>query len=62
MGCFWKTGTSSGHADALAAGHGHGRATAVRLGRFDGAGDPRHVGAEVAEPILAELFTALGRR
>jgi len=62
VGFMWKTGTSSGHADAVAAGHGRGRAIAVWVGRFDGAGDPRFVGCEAAEPILAELFAAIGTR
>ena len=55
---MWKTGTSSGHADAWAVGHDRDLAMGVWVGRFDGAGHPRYVGREVAEPILAELFAS----
>lgn len=59
VGFMWKTGTSAGHADAWAVGHDLRFAAGVWVGRFDGAGDPAFVGAEVAEPILAELFAAI---
>jgi penicillin-binding protein 1C len=55
---MWKTGTSSGHVDAWAVGHDRRLALGVWVGRFDGAGHPSYVGAEVAEPILAELFVS----
>ena len=58
-GFMWKTGTSSGHGDALAAGHNHRHALAVWVGRFDGAGGPSFVGQTAAEPILAEVFAGL---
>lgn len=54
----WKTGTSAGHADAWAVGYDAATAVGVWVGRFDGAGHPSYVGAEVAEPILAELFVS----
>jgi penicillin-binding protein 1C len=53
---MWKTGTSSGNVDAWAVGHDGRVALGVWVGRFDGAGHPSYVGAEAAEPILAELF------
>jgi len=61
---LWKTGTSSGNVDAWALGHNGDTALGVWVGRFDGAGHPSYVGAEVAEPILAELFVspAIARR
>jgi len=53
---MWKTGTSSGHVDALAVGHDGRVALGVWVGRFDGGGHPAYTGSEAAEPILAELF------
>lgn len=55
---MWKTGTSSGNVDAWAIGHDRSLAIGVWVGRFSGAGHPSYVGAEVAEPILAELFVS----
>lgn len=52
----WKTGTSSGRRDAWAVGHNRRFAIGVWMGRFHGAGRPEYVGAEVAEPLLAQLF------
>ena len=62
IGFMWKTGTSSGHRDAWAVGHNGTLAIGVWVGHFNGAGDPSFVGAEVAEPILAELMAAVGRQ
>ncbi|QDV06228.1 Penicillin-binding protein 1F [Planctomycetes bacterium Poly30] len=59
VGFMWKTGTSSGHRDAWAVGHNGEFSVGVWVGRFSGAGDPAYVGAEVAEPILAEFMAAL---
>lgn len=59
---MWKTGTSSGRRDAWAAGHNHRFAIGVWIGRFSGAGHPRFVGAQVAEPLLAQLFSLPGIR
>ena len=61
LGFMWKTGTSSGHRDAWAVGHNGLVAIGVWVGHFSGAGDPGFIGAEVAEPILAELMAAMGR-
>jgi penicillin-binding protein 1C len=55
---MWKTGTSSGRRDAWAVGHNHRYAIGVWMGSFGGAGASCLVGAEVAEPLLAELFCA----
>ncbi len=62
VGFMWKTGTSSGHRDAWAIGHGKGFAIGVWVGRFDGAGHPAYTGRSAAEPILAELFASLPGR
>lgn len=53
---MWKTGTSSGRRDAWAVGHNRRFAIGVWVGRFYGAGRPEYVGAEVAEPLLAQFF------
>lgn len=52
----WKTGTSSGRRDAWAVGHNRRFAVGVWVGRFSGAGESGLVGAEAAEPIMADLF------
>jgi penicillin-binding protein 1C len=51
-----KTGTSSGHRDAIAAGWNRSYAAVVWVGRFDGGSDPYLMGAEAALPILQELL------
>lgn len=53
---MWKTGTSSGRRDAWAVGHNRRYAIGVWVGRFRGTGRISYVGAEAAEPLLAELF------
>lgn len=51
-----KTGTSSGHRDAIAAGWNRNWAAVVWIGRFDDKGDPVLLGADAALPILQELL------
>jgi membrane carboxypeptidase/penicillin-binding protein PbpC len=51
-----KTGTSSGHRDAVAAGWNRTHAAVVWVGRFDGGSDAALLGAEAAAPILRELL------
>jgi penicillin-binding protein 1C len=53
---MWKTGTSSAERDALAVGHNGRYAVGVWVGCLDGASHAEFIGAEVAEPLLAELF------
>jgi len=53
---MWKTGTSAGRRDAWAVGHNRRFAIGVWVGRFRGTGRLAYVGAEAAEPLLAELF------
>jgi len=55
-----KTGTSSGHRDALALGFDGAHAVGVWVGRADGASIPGLVGVEVAAPLLFEVFARLG--
>ena len=51
-----KTGTSSGHRDAVAAGWNRRLAAVVWVGRFDDGGDPLLLGADAALPMLRELL------
>ena len=51
-----KTGTSSGHRDAVAAGWNRDWAAVVWVGRFDDGGDPVLLGADAALPMLQELL------
>lgn len=57
----WKTGTSYGHRDAWSIGYTPRYTVGVWIGNFDGKGVPNLVGAEVAAPLLFNLFTALER-
>lgn len=54
---MWKTGTSSRRRDAWAVGHNRRFAIGVWVGRFSGAGSSAYVGGEVAEPLLAHVFS-----
>jgi penicillin-binding protein 1C len=55
----WKTGTSYGKRDAWSIGYTPRFTVGVWVGNFDGKGNPRLVGAEVATPILFAIFDAL---
>jgi penicillin-binding protein 1C len=55
----FKTGTSYGFRDAMAAGVGGGYAVTVWTGRPDGGGRPGLSGREAALPLLFEVFDAL---
>jgi penicillin-binding protein 1C len=57
----FKTGTSYGFRDALAAGFDKGATIAVWVGRPDNAPVPGLVGRQVAAPILFDAFARLGR-
>ncbi|WP_235829785.1 penicillin-binding protein 1C [Frigidibacter oleivorans] len=52
----WKTGTSYGHRDALAVGWDGRHVAGVWLGRADGTPVPGAFGADLAAPILFEVF------
>lgn len=54
----WKTGTSYGHRDALAIGYDGALVAGVWLGRADGTPVPGAFGAELAGPVLFDLFDA----
>src|SRR5690606_24218525 len=57
-----KTGTSSGYRDALALGFDGAHVAGVWVGRADGTPVPGFMGAEVATPVLFEVFARLGPR
>ncbi len=56
----FKTGTSHGHRDALALGFDGAHVAGVWVGRADGTPVPGLLGAEVAAPLLFEVFARLG--
>lgn len=56
-----KTGTSSGNRDALALGFDGAYVVGVWVGRADGSPVPGMYGAQVATPLLFEVFARLGR-
>jgi penicillin-binding protein 1C len=58
-GFAWKTGTSFGFRDAWAAGVSDRYTAGVWVGRPDGTPNPGFFGANVAAPLLADIFTAL---
>jgi penicillin-binding protein 1C len=55
----WKTGTSYGRRDGWAVGYNPKYTIGVWTGNFDGKGSPELSGAEIAVPLLFELFNAL---
>jgi penicillin-binding protein 1C len=55
---MWKTGTSSGRRDAWAVGHNRQIAVGVWVGRFSGVGSDAFTGRELAEPLLAAIFSS----
>src|SRR5215813_7742286 len=58
-GFAWKTGTSFGFRDAWAVGVSDRYTIGVWVGRPDGTPNPGFFGANVAAPLLADIFTAL---
>ncbi|MEM9851945.1 MAG: penicillin-binding transpeptidase domain-containing protein, partial [Pseudomonadota bacterium] len=59
-GVAYKTGTSYGHRDAWAVGFDGHHTVGVWLGRADGAAMPGTLGANLAAPLLFDVFSALG--
>ena len=55
----WKTGTSYGKRDAWAIGFNPDFTIGVWMGNFDGKGSPELSGAEMAVPLLFELFNSI---
>lgn len=55
----WKTGTSFGFRDAWALGVGQRYTVGVWVGRPDGTPNPGFFGANVAAPLLVDIFNSL---
>jgi penicillin-binding protein 1C len=55
----WKTGTSYGRRDAWAIGFNPDFTIGVWMGNFDGKGSPYLSGAEIAVPLLFDLFNSI---
>lgn len=55
----WKTGTSYGKRDAWAIGFNPRYTVGVWMGNFDGKGSPQLSGAEMAVPLLFDIFNAI---
>jgi penicillin-binding protein 1C len=55
----WKTGTSYGKKDAWSIGYNIDFTVGVWLGNFDGTGVPEISGANIATPLLFEIFNAM---
>ena len=59
-GIMWKTGTSFGFRDAWALGVSDRYTVGVWVGRPDGTPNPGFFGANVAAPMLVDVFAAIG--
>ncbi len=55
----WKTGTSYGRRDAWSIGYNEEYTVGIWVGNFSGEGVPELSGAEVATPLLFEVFNAI---
>ncbi len=55
----WKTGTSYGRRDAWSVGYNRDYTIAVWVGNFDGKGTPELTGAQMATPLLFQLFNTI---
>ncbi|MDR0673274.1 MAG: penicillin-binding protein 1C [Zoogloeaceae bacterium] len=58
-GIAWKTGTSFGFRDAWAIGVSNRHTVGVWVGRPDGTPNPGFFGANVAAPLLVDIFDAI---
>jgi len=55
----WKTGTSYGRRDAWSVGYNRKYTIAVWVGNFNGEGVPELTGADIATPLLFDLFNSI---
>ncbi len=55
----WKTGTSYGRRDAWSIGYNKKYTVAVWVGNFSGEGVPDLTGADIATPLLFEIFNTI---
>lgn len=61
-GVAWKTGTSFGFRDAWAIGVSERLTVGVWVGRPDGTPNPGFFGANIAAPLLVDIFSALDQQ
>lgn len=61
-GVAWKTGTSFGFRDAWAIGVSDRLTVGVWVGRPDGTPNPGFFGANIAAPLLVDIFSALDQQ
>jgi penicillin-binding protein 1C len=57
----WKTGTSYGRRDAWSIGFNNHYTVGVWTGNFDGKGVPELSGADIATPLLLQIFNAINK-
>lgn len=55
----WKTGTSYGRRDAWSVGYNKRYTVAVWVGNFNGRGVPELTGANIATPLLFDIFNSI---
>jgi penicillin-binding protein 1C len=55
----WKTGTSYSHRDAWSIGYTSKYTIGVWIGNFSGVGNPSLIGADMAAPLLFDIFSSL---
>ena len=55
----WKTGTSYGRRDAWSIGYNDRYTVGVWIGNFDGKGVPELTGADMATPLLFQIFNTI---
>ena len=60
-GLAWKTGTSFGFRDAWSIGVSNRYTVGVWVGRPDGTPNPGFFGANIAAPLLVDIFTAIDK-
>ncbi|HOU47514.1 MAG TPA: penicillin-binding transpeptidase domain-containing protein, partial [Chitinophagales bacterium] len=58
----WKTGTSYGRRDAWSIGFNNNFTVGVWCGNFDGKGVPDLNGADIATPLLLQLFNSINKQ
>jgi penicillin-binding protein 1C len=57
----WKTGTSYGRRDAWSIGFNGNYVVGIWTGNFDGKGVPELTGADIATPLLLQIFNAIDK-
>ena len=57
----WKTGTSYGRRDAWSIGFNNNYTVGVWCGNFDGKGVPEISGADIATPLLLQIFNSINK-